>query len=155
MPKKQLTMIILFALAVTIVFFIFFYFRYIKTDAQTSKPHSEELGTLTILSDNDVIGAAEEEADGQTDYVETVNFINYDAVSNLFTIAAFENLFTETRAYLDEHGYADAFNLTIDISSVSGGRAAPYFECSLDTAEKTLSVHYDISTMTFSFSFLD
>lgn len=122
------------------------------TARQTSKEkETVEHGEL-LIEDETVV----EQPDGAEDMndnltVDDINLIGYYDIVDLFTVSALDRMYPEIRNYLDLHGYADAFNLTIDEDSIISDRGYPRFLCQIENTESYLEVRYDISKGLYEF----
>lgn len=158
MGKKNLLLSI-FVLLVCIIFLVIGIFVIYKPKLYISEtPEVEEeteLGNLHYEEpeEEELPTYTEEEAD-PTEVVRAINLIGaYEYnFADIFTIAALESMPQAIRDYLDSHGYADVFNLTIIEDSIVADRGYPMFQCTMEDTDKILEVRYELAKKEFEFS---
>lgn len=158
MGKKNILLSI-FVLLVCIIFLVIGIFVIYKPKfyiGETPKVEGEtELGELHYeeAEEDELPTYSEEEAD-PTEFVPVINLIGvYDYnFTDIFTIAALEQMPQAIRDYLDAHGYADVYNLTIIGDSIVAERGYPMFQCTMEETDKILEVRYELAKKEFEFT---
>lgn len=150
MIKKNIK-IILYTLLCVVIFFACIFALYGGFRGPTSPSEMAKHGQLQ-LNDELLIEQPDtaEQMDDDTSSDE-INLIGYYDIVDLFTISALDQMYPEIRTYLNQHGYADAFNLTIIESSIESNRGYPRFICQVEDTNAYLEVRYDISKKQYEF----
>lgn len=152
--NKKFIVLCISALIVCIVgVFVGTHLLYGKKLPSASINDNSEQGILNYneINSDDLPDSSEEEADSSSENTDPVNIIGYNDLPDIFTITALQRMPQEIRNYLDTHGYADAFNLTIVDGSVVVDRAYPMFQCKIEDTDHILEVRYELSKKEFEF----
>lgn len=130
------------------------HFLYGNKKIVVSDNAEHEIGTFTYDETEELPETGEEEAtvaEELDSIAPAVNLIGYMDLPDIFTISVLYEMPQAIRDYLDEHGYADAFNLTIIEDSVVADRAYPMFRCEIEDTGHILEVRYEIAKKEFEF----
>lgn len=157
--KRKIVIFILFILSITLFISAayFLYGRQSKPNAAdtNTKEDQSQIGTITQgYQDEELPETSEEMDDASTTELSDIHIIGYDLIADLLTISALDQLYTDTRKYLDFHGYADVLNIEIIEDSIVSDRSYPYFECSMENTSTILEVRYDIVNREYEFNLL-
>lgn len=154
MNRKWIIISIILSLFCIVSVIVGVHFLYGNPKTTISDHNEHEMGTFQY-DDSEVLPETGEEevsdAEASDDLIPAVNLIGYMDLPDIFTISVLYEMPQAIRDYLDEHGYADAFNLTILNDSIVADKAYPMFRCEIEDTGHILEVRYEIAKKEFEF----
>ena len=150
MEKKYLyyigigSIVIVIGLVIVLVF--------ISNNKTTNKKN--EIGTISV---DEVSSTVEDYYDATEENVTIdtrnhVAFKDLELVYDILTLEALSNINIETSKFLNEDGYSDITELTVDSSSIISEKGYPRFICDMTGSNSRLEIRYNLEKQSFEFA---